>query len=227
MKALLSLSGGLDSTVMLAYAIARGREVSAITFNYGSKHSYFERMAAANVARHYGVPHTEIDLVQAMSCFKSNLLYGGDDIPEGHYEEETMKQTVVPCRNLIFLSLMAGYAQSQGIEEIWIGVHAGDHAIYPDCRPAFIRSAEATINFAMGSNHTFILTPFLGLGKEDIVERGVGLTVPFKMTRTCYKQQHIACGKCGSCQERLAAFADNGLEDPLVYESREILPRKS
>ena len=224
MKAIVSLSGGMDSTTVLALAIKLEKDVISVGFTYGSKHNKYENEAAERIASHYGISFRLIDLSQVMSGFKSDLLLSGDSIPEGHYEEESMRRTVVPARNIIFCSVLTGIAVSEDAEQIWLGVHAGDHFIYPDCRPEFIRVMQATIQ--CGTERAIVLiTPFLHSTKKHILQEGLLLKVPYHLTRTCYKDQTVACGRCGSCQERLAAWKEIGEDDPLEYESREIMPK--
>lgn len=235
-RVLVSLSGGMDSATVLAQAIAARNfgidEVVVCSFTYGSKHNEFENGAAADIADHYGLclgdggddeEHTFIDLEAVMSSYKSNLLKSGGDIPEGHYEAESMKQTVVPARNMIFAAILAGVAESQGCSEVWMGMHQGDHAIYPDCRPNFVRSMNNSMLLAT-SGKVQLIAPVLEKSKFQILQLGNQLDVPYHLTRTCYKDQQVACGVCGACQERLAAFKRLGIEDPIEYESREILP---
>lgn len=226
MKAIIALSGGLDSVVTLAVALSEGRSVQCVGFNYGSKHGRFERGAARRIALHYNVPYRVVNMISVMSGFKSALLESGADIPEGHYEEETMRRTVVPARNMIFLSILAGIAVSEEAEEIWIGTHAGDHFIYPDCRPEFLRSMAEAIRQGTGQGIQ-LRTPFMDAKKDQILRDGLRMNVPVEMTRTCYKAQRIACGKCGSCQERLEAFLHVGRDDPIEYETRSILEKQS
>ena len=227
MKALISLSGGMDSATVLAAALEQYSpgNVCCVGFTYGSKHNKYEASAAYDLAGYYGVPYDLLDLSVAFKSFKSDLLKTGGEIPEGHYEAESMRRTVVPGRNLIFLAVLAGYAESHDFRDVWLGVHAGDHHIYPDCRPDFIWAAASAIKFAT-EGKVKIQTPFIHHTKGDILRRGLSLKVPYQLTRTCYKDQLVACGKCGSCQERLEAFRQNGVEDPLEYESRDPLPRE-
>jgi 7-cyano-7-deazaguanine synthase len=223
-RAIVSLSGGMDSTALLDYVTA-GRTAIAVGFQYGSKHNRYEHQAAYAVAQHYGVPFKMIDLTSVMENFKSALMMKDDaEVPEGHYEAETMRQTVVPGRNIIFASILAGVAWSEGAEQIYMGVHAGDHYIYPDCRPEFIDAMNEAVYRGTGGK-VGLLAPFLHKDKTWIVGKGLENRVPFHLTRTCYKDQTIACGKCGSCQERLEAFKNNGVDDPIEYESRELLPK--
>lgn len=216
-KMLVSLSGGLDSAVTLALALSKGMAVATVSFTYGSKHNQYENASAEALAYHYGLGHRLIDLSSVMVEFRSNLLKSGGPIPEGHYAAPTMTQTVVPGRNLIFLSILAGLAESEHCEFLGIGVHAGDHHIYPDCRPEFIEAARSAIIHST-EGLVFLWTPFLNVPKGELVRVGHELQVPFHLTRTCYKDQPIACGVCGACQERKEAFAQNNLVDPLQYE---------
>jgi 7-cyano-7-deazaguanine synthase len=226
MKSIVSLSGGLDSSVMLAHILDRKYEVErAISFTYGSKHNQYENAAAEQVAKYYDVPWTLIDLSTAFANFRSALLKTGKPLPQGHYEEDTMRQTVVPFRNGIFLSVLAGLADSLGCQYLFIGAHAGDHFIYPDCRPVFMENMYNAIRLGTDSN-VELRTPFIEKTKKDLVAIGSKLNVPFELTRTCYSDQPNACGLCGSCQERLEAFHLNNLEDPLPYQTRELLPKK-
>lgn len=217
MKVLLSLSGGLDSTCLLAHLVKQGAQVETVSFNYGSKHNASEINAAQRIAERYQVSHTVIDLRHAMAGFKSDLLQTGGPIPHGHYEHESMRRTVVPGRNLIFASILIGLAESRGLEYVALGVHQGDHYIYPDCRPDFVNALAYTSKLAT-EGKVDILAPFLTHTKADIVAVGHTLNVPFELTRTCYEGgMDVACGKCGSCTERLEAFASNGLTDPILY----------
>lgn len=225
MKIALALSGGMDSVTALAVALDAGHEVLAVCFDYGSKHNRYEATAFRNIINHYNIPSRRVDLTEVGIHLKSKLMSGGGDVPEGHYEEESMRDTVVPGRNLIFASVLTGIAWSHGCDQVWMGVHAGDHFIYPDCRPEFIDAMTHAIAF--GTDFKVRLeAPFLVINKADILKRGLLLKVPYQLTRTCYKEQKVACGKCGSCQERLWAFDQLKTADPLDYESRELMPKK-
>lgn len=221
-RVIVSLSGGIDSAVTLAEAIQRGREVRAVSFSYPSKHNEFELNAACNIAKHYEVPFQIVNAQGVMESFKSNLLKSGGDIPEGHYQEESMRQTVVPSRNIIFMSILAGLAESLDYSEVWFGIHAGDHFIYPDCRPDFFVSMNKAVVLGTAGK-VLLFAPYLYDEKGQVVNRGLELHVPFELTRTCYKQQEIACGKCGSCQERIESFKENKTIDPIEYENKELL----
>jgi len=218
-KVIVSLSGGLDSAVVLAQALCENYEVEAVGFCYGSKHNKFENKAAQSLANYMNVPFRLIDMRETFKNFQSSLMADSNvKIPEGHYEAESMKSTVVPSRNIIFLSILSGLAWSVGAEEVWIGIHAGDHFIYPDCRPKFFEVMRRAIEIGTDERITLV-APFLHVAKRYIVQRGIELGVPFELTRTCYKNQETACGKCGSCIERLRAFELNNAEDPICYTS--------
>ena len=213
----LGLSGGLDSTALLATLLHRGQNVQPVIFTYGSKHNVYENLAAERICEYYNITPIKADMTAIMSTFNSNLLKSGGVIPEGHYTDDSMKKTVVPSRNLIFISIMAGIAESICSHTVALGVHAGDHAIYPDCRPEFIESANKTIEFS-SENRVGIIAPFLYDHKGIVLKNGLSAGMPAHLTRTCYKDQPMACGKCGSCTERLEAFEFMGLKDPIEYE---------
>lgn len=213
--AVLSLSGGLDSTTVLAWLVAAGIKPLCYWFDYGSKHNPYERTAVSRIADHYGASLTLLDLREAFAGLKSNLLLGGGDIPEGHYTDSSMSQTVVPGRNLIFLSYAAAVAESTGAQYIALGIHQGDHAIYPDCRREFFKAADTAI-YLSTAGKVQVLAPFIDGDKTDIVRWGLANNVPYQWTRTCYKNQPHPCGKCGACVERAEAFRLNGASDPAV-----------
>lgn len=226
MKAIVALSGGMDSCTVLAEAIYQhGKDqVEAVGFTYGSKHNSIENRQARLVAEDMGVPFILIDISTAMAQFESNLLKTGGPVPEGHYHESNMSETVVPGRNLIFISVLTGLAWSKGASEIWLGLHQGDHHIYADCRPVFFNAMNAAV-IAGSDERVRLVAPYLYGDKSSIIKRGLELGVKYGMTRTCYNDGEIACGKCGACGERLEAFAANEIEDPLPYFSR-VLPVK-
>lgn len=226
-RVILSLSGGMDSTTLLGKMVHEGWEVECIGFTYGSKHNSWENAAAISISDYYKVPFTLVDISSVLSAlhFKSDLLKTGGDIPEGHFESSSMSRTVIPGRNMIFASILAGAAESRGSSVVAVGIHSGDHAIYPDCRPEFYSRMGEAIAAATDGKVRFI-APFLYKDKISIIEEGLKINVPYQMTRTCYMDQMIACGRCGSCQERLAAFAANDIADPICYHSRVIFPKE-
>jgi 7-cyano-7-deazaguanine synthase len=228
-----SLSGGMDSATALYWARENlcdgdGCQIEAVSFTYGSKHGKYELEAAKNLARAAGVgTHHIVDLCCVFSLVQSDLLLTGGDIPEGHYEDATMRRTVVPGRNLIFASVLAARAETVCATGIVLGVHSGDHAIYPDCRKEFIESLRNTISHST-ERSVSIFAPFLVHDKAAILRVGFGMGVPYELTRTCYKDQPLSCGKCGSCQERLEAFKIVEATDPIEYEKemRDVLCKK-
>jgi len=223
-KAVISLSGGLDSTTLMAHILNHvpSIELHICNFFYGSKQNKYEQVAITRLIQHYSKNYNlvlhKIDLQNIFQHVSSDLLLSGGEIPEGHYEAEVMKKTVVPGRNMLFISIMASIAESIGASDIYIGVHSGDHHIYPDCRPDFIEAARNAVLYST-EQKIMLRAPFLHKNKADLVAIGHQINVPYEYTRTCYKDQAIACGKCGSCVERLEAFELNGLTDPIEYEN--------
>ena len=216
MKTILIYSGGLDSTVLLYSLKAQGRDVKALSINYGQRHSKELEFAKKNCAA-LNVEHRIVDL----SCIKP-LLAGSsqtDDsvaVPEGHYAAENMKLTVVPNRNSIMLNVAAAWAISTKYDTIAYAAHSGDHAIYPDCREEFVDALNKTLSYA-DWHVVQIERPFIGITKGDIVKLGHKLSVPFIDTYSCYRGGSIPCGKCGTDVERRLAFKEAGVTDPTVY----------
>lgn len=214
MKTVLVLSGGLDSTTLLYQLISEGKEVEAISFNYGQRHKK-ELQFAEQTCDKLGIKHHIVEMQFMKELLSNSALTGDIEVPEGHYESENMKLTVVPNRNMIMASIAIGYAVNIDADEVALGVHAGDHAIYPDCRPEFI---DALDNIAQIANFKAIsiYAPFLNIDKADIVKIGKELNVDYSLSWTCYKGKEKPCGKCGSCQERAYAFEKNNIKDPLL-----------
>lgn len=210
-------SGGMDSFTLLHRAKARGLEVHALSFNYGQRHVR-ELEAARSVCQAEGISHKVIDIRAMSEVMSGSSLTSDIDVPEGHYEEDNMKSTVVPNRNMILLSLATGYAVTLGAGAVWYGAHGGDHAIYPDCRPEFVQKMDAVCRVA-NYQPVAIEAPFMAMDKGQILAEGLKLGLDYGQTWTCYNGRDKACGRCGSCVERLEAFADNGVTDPLDYES--------
>ena len=213
MKAGLIYSGGLDSTTLL-YEY-RDRIALAVTFDYGSKHNAREIACAVDHCKKLGIKHLVIPLGFIGQYFKSDLLQSGGDIPEGSYADENMKSTVVPFRNGIMLAVAAGLAESYGLDAVLLANHSGDHAIYPDCRPAFIDAFAAAVE-AGTYNGVKVLSPYCNITKRDIALRGRDLGVDYRETYSCYKGGEKHCGKCGTCVERKEAL--EGF-DPTDYEA--------
>jgi 7-cyano-7-deazaguanine synthase len=215
-KALVVLSGGMDSTTLLYQVRKDGYETRAVSFDYGQKHKK-ELKAAALTCKHLKIPHKTISLSILNELAPSALTRDGWDVPEGHYADENMKQTVVPNRNMVMLSLATAYAIGKRVKYLFYGVHSGDHAVYPDCRPAFYSHMQDAIMRA-DWHQVLLKAPFIHLDKGDIAVIGKKLSVDYSNTWTCYRGKEKACGKCGSCVERLEAFEKAGIKDPLEYE---------
>lgn len=217
MKAII-YSGGMDSFTLLHYLLRiakKGDDIYAISFSYGQRHSR-EIHKAERTCDQLSIPHVRISL----PSMGKGPLTGHGPIPEGHYTDENMKQTVVPNRNMIMLAHAVASAIDKGADSIYYGAHAGDHAIYPDCRPEFLDSVNETV--AIGNyNAPTIYAPFMNMTKGQILELGLGIgLVPrnYLSTWTCYNGRELACGKCGACVERLEAFDYCNVEDPIEYE---------
>lgn len=196
-------SGGMDSTVAL-YKYAENIRL-AVSFNYGSKHNLREIEHAGINCKALGIEHRIIDMDLNKMGFISDLLQSGGEIPDGHYEDENMKKTVVPFRNGIMLSIAAGIAESINCQSLLISNHAGDHTIYPDCRPEFIQSMNKAIGYGT-YNQVEILAPFTSINKREIALIGKSLHVPFEKTYSCYNGSDVHCGTCGTCNERKEAL---------------------
>lgn len=208
-------SGGVDSTVLLAHLLAEGREVHCLSVDYGQRHRR-ELEAARAICAHYGVDHRLADLRALAPLFGSNALTGSVKVPEGHYEEESMKATVVPNRNMLLISVATAWAVSLRAESVAYGAHGGDHAIYPDCRPEFAEALDRAVRLA-DWHEVRLERPFVKMDKADIVRRGAELDVPFGLTWSCYVGGERHCGKCGTCVERKEAFRLAGVADPTDY----------
>ena len=205
----------MDSITML-YEY-KERIALGISFDYGSNHNAREIPFAAMHCERLGIKHIVINLGFMHQYFKSSLLEGAEAIPEGNYDEENMKSTVVPFRNGIMLSIAAGVAESNGLKYVMMANHGGDHAIYPDCRPEFVSAmSEAT---RLGTYPGIeVLAPYTGITKSDIARHGKALGIDYAETWSCYKGGDHHCGKCGTCRERIEALADAGIEDHTVYD---------
>lgn len=214
-KGLIILSGGMDSVTLL---YARKDDISlAVTFDYGSNHAKREIECALYHCEKLGIEHIIIPLDFMHQYFKSSLLQGKDAIPEGHYAAENMKSTVVPFRNGIMLAIACGLAESRDLGRVYIANHAGDHAIYPDCRATFIESMSEAMAYGT-YKHIKIAAPFTSLTKGDIAHIGTELGVDYTHTYSCYKGGEKHCGKCGTCVERKEAFEMANIDDPTDYE---------
>ncbi|MCG7531935.1 7-cyano-7-deazaguanine synthase QueC [Psychrobium sp. MM17-31] len=216
-KVVVIYSGGMDSYTVLHKAIEEGKDVYPLTFNYGQRHSKEIEYAAA-VCEKLNVPHKIVDISAINQLMAGSSLTSSDiEIPEGHYEEESMKSTVVPNRNMVLLSMAIAYAVSLDARAVYYGAHSGDHAIYPDCRPEFVEKMNDVSQIA-NYEPVDIVSPYIDVDKIGILTDGLRMGLDYGETWTCYNGRENACGKCGSCEERLEAFEKNGVQDPLSYE---------
>ena len=214
-KSLIILSGGMDSVTLL---YDKKDEIAvAVTFDYGSNHNKREEEFAKYHCEKLGIEHIIIPLTFIHDYFKSSLLEGASAIPDGHYEDETMKSTVVPFRNGIMLSVACGIAESRELEKVLIANHFGDHAIYPDCRKGFIDAMSEAMRNGTYKGIT-IDAPYTNITKTDIAKIGKSLGIDYSKTYSCYKGGEKHCGKCGTCVERKEALRDAGIEDSTEYE---------
>jgi 7-cyano-7-deazaguanine synthase len=219
-KAIAIVSGGLDSVTLAYHLRAEGCALHLLSFDYGQRHKR-ELYYAARCASHLGAQHNTVDLSGVGRLMGGSALTDAIPVPDGHYAEGSMRATVVPNRNAIMLAIAYAAAVSEGAEVVATGVHAGDHFIYPDCRPGFVAAFDAMERAAVeGFGHPalHLYAPFVALSKADIVRRGAALGVPFADTWSCYRGGAAHCGTCGTCTERREAFALAGIVDPTEYQ---------
>lgn len=221
------VSGGMDSTALAYLAHGEGDILTLVSFDYGQRHAkeltYAARTAEALDAEHIIVP---MSWLAPMIAGQSSLVTPDIDVPEGHYAEDTMKATVVPNRNAIMLNLAVGVAIARGAQRVATGVHAGDHFIYPDCRPGFIAALNAQVEQGMEGflpdGWTGVWAPFINVPKDEIARIGDRLGVPWDQTWSCYVGGDIHCGACGTCYERREAFTLAGVDDPTAYAAEPV-----
>jgi 7-cyano-7-deazaguanine synthase len=216
-KVIVLLSGGMDSVTALYHAKNHYDVVGTISFDYGSKHNHKEIPYAKFHSDKLGVPHQIVEATFIGDLFNSSLLINDEEIPEGHYADESMKKTVVPFRNGIMLSIACGYGESIGATGVVIAAHSGDHAIYPDCRSNFMEAMGEAMR--LGTYEAVeLISPFVDIDKTEIAKIGVELGIDFAETWSCYNGRDLHCGVCGTCFERKEAFELAGLDDPTEYE---------
>jgi 7-cyano-7-deazaguanine synthase len=217
MRVVAIVSGGLDSTVMMHALRQEGHEVKALSFDYGQKHKRelaFAREQASRAGAAWELG--DLSALRALLAGRSSQMRDDVPVPEGHYAEEAMKATVVPNRNMVMLAVAIGHAVSLEYDAVAYAAHDGDHTIYPDCRAVFADAMQVAARLC-DWREVRLLRPFIGATKADIVRRGAELGVAFEGTWSCYKGEERHCGKCGTCVERIEAFALAGVADPTVY----------
>jgi len=222
--AVVLVSGGLDSATVLAIARQQGFAIHALSFDYGQRHR-FELQAAAKVCQSIGVVDHVVCKVDT-NIFRGSALTNEIPVPHNRNEAEMshgIPVTYVPARNTIFLSIALGFAESVGVNDLFIGVNAVDYSGYPDCRPEFIAAFESMANFAtkagVEGNHLTVYTPLIALTKAEIIRRGLSLGVDYGLTHSCYDPDvtGVSCGECDSCQLRLKGFLEAEVMDPISY----------
>jgi 7-cyano-7-deazaguanine synthase len=224
-KAVVLLSGGMDSTTVAAIALGRGFDVHALTFRYGQRHKA-EVEAARRVAERLGIRrHVVLDI--DLRAFGGSALTGDIDVPKDTPIDEIghrIPSTYVPARNTIFLAFALGWSEVLGASDIFLGANALDYSGYPDCRPEFIQSFQTMANLATragveGTRRFTIHTPLISLTKREIVQRGLAFGIDFGLTLSCYdpSPEGLACGHCDACQLRLKGFREAGVADPVAY----------
>ena len=222
MRCVAVVSGGLDSAVLAHHLRADGWELRLVSFDYGQRH-VTELGHAARLGAALGVRHDIVDLRPVGALLGGSALTDDAvDVPDGHYADESMRITVVANRNAIFAQVAVGVAVADGADAVALGIHAGDHFVYPDCRPPFVEATEhlaKVANEGFVSEHFTVLAPFVAWTKAEIVARGDELGVPFEDTWSCYKGGDVHCGTCGTCSERREAFELAGVADPTRYSA--------
>lgn len=219
-RAVVIVSGGMDSVTLAHLVACEGYQLHLLSFDYGQRHKK-ELLFAAACADRLGGEHHIVDLTSVTSLLKGSALTDPNvEVPHGHYASDNMRITVVPNRNAMMLSIAYAVAVAEGAVMVAAGFHAGDHSIYPDCRPKFVRrfyKMERTANEGFINPHLKLRTPFINLGKHDIVTIGSQLNVPYDLTWSCYEGGEIHCGRCGTCVERKEAFRLAKVNDPTFY----------
>ncbi len=208
------ISGGMDSTTML-YEY-RDQIALAITFDYGSTQNGRERQCAITHCQRLGIRHIVVRLDFMQRYFKSALLESPEAIPDGNYNDENMKSTVVPFRNGIMLAIACGIAESNGLHRVMIANHTGDHSIYPDCTQPFVQAMSAAMQ-AGTYEHIEVFAPYTNISKADIARHGAALGLDYSETYSCYKGQEHHCGTCGTCTERRQALREAEIDDKTIY----------
>ncbi len=219
-KAVIIVSGGIDSTTLLYKTLDKGYGVKTLTFLYGQRHVK-EAEYAENICRKLDVPHKTVDLSSMKELLSGSALTDScvqvPEVPETAEHYETLQVTIVPNRNAIFLSIAIGYAVSLGVENVYFGAHFSDRGVYPDCRHEFVEAFQSAERLATDMPGLTIKAPFVDSDKSEIVKLGRELGVSFKDTWTCYKGGALHCGTCSSCRERKRAFSESGVPDPTEY----------
>ena len=219
-RAVVLMSGGLDSSVLASLLISQGWEVSGLSINYGQRHLR-ELQAATAYCKAQGIPHRSVAIdgfASLVPC--SSQTSDGIEVPHGHYADESMRVTFVPNRNMVMLSIAAAHAIGIRATALGIAAHAGDHTIYPDCRREFMYAFMDAVRAGnWDADELQLTTPFVMMSKADIAHIGNSIGAPMHLTYSCYEGRAKHCGRCGTCVERKEAFAGAGIQDPTEYEA--------
>ena len=221
MRAIVLLSGGLDSATLLAIARSSGREVFTLTFDYGQRHAVELQMARALSASQGAADHLEMEI--DLTVLGGSALTDSIDVPRNSVDDEGIPVTYVPARNMIFLSIATAYAEVIDADEVWIGANAVDYSGYPDCRPEFIEAFQAVVDVGTKSgverSRPQIIAPLIEMSKGEIIEAGIDLGLDYSETSSCYDPDDDgACGECDACLIRKRGFEEAGIDDPTRYQ---------
>lgn len=221
-KTVIVLSGGIDSSTLCYKYKREFFDIYSLTIIYGQKH-IIEVNSAKNIAETLGISHKVVDLSPLKHLLSGSALTDRDvnvpQVPEKAEHSDSLKITIVPNRNAIFLSMAVGYAQSIGANSVCFGAHHSDRGVYPDCRKEFVEAFETAERLANGNPDLKVEAPFINMDKSEIVKLGNELGVPFELTWTCYKGNGIHCGMCSACKERKRAFLESRINDPTQYKN--------
>ncbi|MHA2502232.1 MAG: 7-cyano-7-deazaguanine synthase QueC [Candidatus Kariarchaeaceae archaeon] len=217
------ISGGLDSSTMLWDLHAKGIKITeALSFDYGQRHKkeldHVKKIVKRFSEQYYELGHRIVDVSSINELIAKGSLTGGEDVPKEMYDTKTQRVTIVPNRNMIFISIAAGRAVTVGASHVAYAAHASDHEVYPDCRPEFIEALDKALYQGNLWDPVYLYAPFQQMTKGDVVRRGIEIGVPFELSWSCYEGRERPCLECGTCLERTESFMQNDTRDPALTE---------